>query len=89
MKTKSTRKMDGQGRVILPSYVRKALDLKENSSVTIEMTDMGSILITPERKRCCICGELVTDKDHHTIKSWNGDKYICEICAGKIREGEK
>lgn len=86
MKTKSTRKLDGQGRVILPSYIRKALNLTQDSAVTIEMTDMGGILITPEQKRCCICGERLADKEHTTIKSWNGDKYICKSCATKIQE---
>lgn len=86
MKTKSTRKLDGQGRVILPSYIRKALNLTQDSAVTIEMTDMGGILITPEQKRCCICGERVVGKTHKTIKSWNGDKYICAICAVDIRD---
>ena len=89
MKAKSVRRLDGQGRVILPSHIRKTLNLTTDSAVTIDMTEDGTVLIRPAEERCCICGEGVTGQPHLTIETWTGPKYICETCDEQIhREGE-
>lgn len=80
MTTKSIRRLDGQGRVILPSHIRKALNLTKDSAVTIDMKEDGVITIRPADKRCCICGEGVERQPHKVIESWNGPKYICANC---------
>ena len=84
MKTKSVRRLDGQGRVILPSHIRKAMNLTTDSAVTIDMTEGGKIIITPTQERCCICGEGVEGQPHITIGTWNGDKKICKTCADQV-----
>lgn len=89
MKTKSVRRLDAQGRVILPSHIRKAMSLTQNSAVTIDMTEDGKIVITPTQERCCICGEGVAGQPHMTIETWNGSKYICESCDEQIHNGGK
>lgn len=86
MRTKAIRRMDGQGRVILPSHIRKAMRLRENSRVTIDMTDDGKIIITPTQDVCCICGEGVTGQPHLTIQTWTGERFICESCDEQIRK---
>lgn len=80
MRAKSVRRLDGQGRVILPAHIRKALNLAQDSAVSIDMTRDGAIMIRPVDKRCCVCGEGVEGHPHITIDSWSGPKYICALC---------
>lgn len=84
MNTKSVRRLDAQGRVILPSHIRKALDLTESSAVEITMNEDSSVTIRPAEERCCICGEGVEGKPHATIRTLNGEKYVCKPCAEVI-----
>lgn len=85
MNTKSVRRLDGQGRVILPAHIRKALDLSPESTVTIEIEDDGSIRIRPAEERCCICGENVAGHQRIHIQNKTGDKYICAVCKSAMR----
>jgi AbrB family looped-hinge helix DNA binding protein len=81
MRAKSIRRLDGQGRVILPSHIRKALELSKNSAVTIDMTADGRIVITPAEERCCICGEGIEGAPHtQTITVRNETRYVCGNC---------
>jgi len=90
MKTKSTRRLDAQGRVILPSHIRKALSLTQNSAVTIDMREDGTILITPAEDRCCICGEGIAGAPHtKTITVRNETKYVCAACFCGLHEREE
>jgi len=88
MKANSIRRLDGQGRVILPSHIRKRLNLAKNSAVTIDMTEDGVILIKPAEKRCAICGEIIKDEELFAPINFTmaGEKYICSCCALDIRE---
>ena len=89
MKTKATRYLDAQGRIILPNHIRKTLNLAPGSAVAIDMTEDGKVVITPTQERCCICGEGVAGQPHLIIETWNGPKYICESCDEQIhKEGE-
>ena len=81
MNTKSIRRLDGQGRVILPAHIRKALNLTADSAVTIEMDADGSIRIRPAGRRCLFCGEDLIGHSHVTMTS---DKYVCKRCADRI-----
>jgi AbrB family looped-hinge helix DNA binding protein len=86
-KVSSIRRLDGQGRVILPAYIRKALNLAEDSTVTISMTEAGSVLITPTTKNCCICGEGVDGVPHaQEITVGAETRYICPSCFVRLRE---
>lgn len=80
MSVKSIRRLDGQGRVIVPSHIRRALNLSKDSEITISMTSNGGILIRPAEERCSICGEGIEGKPHVTIESKN----ICWDCSNRI-----
>lgn len=81
MATKSTRYLDDQGRIILPSHIRKALNLSSGNVVEVALDDDGTIRIRPTKERCCICGGSVESK-HHTHLS--KDKLICFDCAQNV-----
>lgn len=85
MKTKSVRRIDKQGRVILPSHIRKALNLTTDSAVNIELTEDG-ILVRPNGERCCVCGCELTETEYTTIETWNGPRMICGVCSAEIIE---
>lgn len=87
MKAKSVRRLDGQGRVILPAHIRKALNLGQDSTVTIEMTEDGEIRIKPAEERCCICGG--TAKLNEGVLFLNDKKLVCQRCVNIIREETK
>lgn len=89
MRTKSTRRLDGQGRVILPAHIRKALNLSPESTVTIEMEDDGSIRIRPTEERCCICGEGVAGAPFvQEITVRNETRYVCGYCFAGLHDRE-
>lgn len=87
MKAKSVRRLDGQGRVILPAHIRKALNLGQDSAVTIDMTEDGEIRIKPEKERCCICGR--TAKLNEGVLFLSDEKLVCQRCVNIIREETK
>lgn len=86
MKANSIRRLDGQGRVILPSHIRKTLNLATDSAVTIDMTEDGAVLIRPAEERCSICGKELTGIPRVTIAAHGEEKEICKDCAKKIKE---
>ena len=89
MKAKSIRRLDGQGRVILPSHIRKALNLTPDSEVTIDLTEDGRIVIFPTSKHCCICGEGVAGVPNtQKITVGNKTKYVCPACFVGLKERE-
>lgn len=82
MATKATRLIDPQGRVILPSHIRHALNLQPGNVVEVDLDDDGTIKIKAIRERCCICGEGV-EGDQPTINLTTGPnrKIMCHNCA--------
>lgn len=90
MKAKSIRRLDGQGRVILPSHIRKALNLAQDSEVTIEMTEDGKIVIYPTSEHCCICGEGVAGVPNtQKITVGTETKYVCPACFAGLKVKEE
>jgi bifunctional DNA-binding transcriptional regulator/antitoxin component of YhaV-PrlF toxin-antitoxin module len=87
MKTKSIRRLDGQGRVILPVHIRKALNLSQDSLVTIEMTEDGEIRIKADEPRCCICGGSANLNEG--VLFFSEEKLVCQRCVNIIKGGEK
>lgn len=83
MTTKATRYMDEQGRIILPSHFRKALNLTAGSVLEVELEDNNTIRISPTSERCCICGGSIEEKSYAELSK---DKKICYGCARKIAE---
>lgn len=87
MRANSIRRLDGQGRVILPAHIRKALNLTTDSEVTIELTDDGRIVILPAEEHCCICGENVVGVSNtQKIKVGNETKYVCPACLAGLKD---
>lgn len=84
MRANSIRRLDGQGRVILPAHIRKALNLTTDSAVTIELKD-GEIRIKPAKEQCCICGREARE-DAMRIDS---GKLVCQRCVKIIKEETK
>ena len=73
---KTIRYLDPQGRVILPSHIRKSLNLTTGSVLEVNLEDDGTIRITPTEERCVVCGSAVKEK---YIRPH--DRLICEDCA--------
>lgn len=96
--SKSIKSLDGQGRVILPSHIRKALHLDSGSLLEIESNDDGTIRITPATERCAIC-ENPLDKESAPLEVKVGakgrTKRVCRWCcaaaatAARIAEEEE
>lgn len=78
---KSTRRLDGQGRVIIPAHIREQMDLHTNSLVELVIKEDGSVLIRPTDETCCLCGASVEGKHHVALTA---EKHICSDCATKI-----
>lgn len=85
MATRSTRYLDNQGRVILPSHIRKALNLNGGNCVELSLEDDGTIRIIPTKERCAICGDTAVDWTCHAeVKVGTETKKICYHCAQAI-----
>ena len=85
MTTKSTRFIDPQGRVILPSHIRKALNLNPGNVVSVEVVD-GTIRIRPEIERCAVCGGSADNGPCAELGTGNNRKLICYQCAQQIAQ---
>lgn len=79
MKTLSfIRRVDHLGRLVIPSEIRRAMELDYNRE--IEMTVRGDELVLRRYTPGCIfCG------GSNGLKAYEG-KYICVACREKIRE---
>lgn len=87
MRTKSIRRLDGQGRVILPAHIRKQLNLSPDSAVTIDMTDDGRIVIAPAEDRCCVCGRSVHGLPFtQALTVGTQEKLVCAYCFASMRD---
>ena len=81
MATKAIRLMDPQGRIFLPSQIRKELKLDAGTAVEVTIEDDNTIRIKPAQKRCAICESLIESVGGVTIAE---GKHICTKCARKI-----
>lgn len=84
----SIRQTDRQGRVQIPSYIRRQLQIQGGTNLEVSL-DGNGIRITPHSERCSLCGEsgnLLTLRIGGSVRS------VCENCARKIAaemEGEQ
>lgn len=79
VKTGMARYMDPQGRLVIPSEMRKQFGLQEGSLVDFQVTEDG-ILLQRAVPQCCVCGE--SDKPLHEVDGVS----ICHDCAEAIAE---
>lgn len=85
MKQKATSRVDGQGRIVIPVGVRKELNLKTGSVVTISLDDQGTILVEAmNERRCSLCGESVEASKRVPVKVGPYEKFVCVHCAKTI-----
>ena len=68
MSTKSNRYVDNQGRVVLPSHIREALNLGPGCEVSIDLVGDAAIRIRAKEDRCCVCGTLEVLPPGATLK---------------------
>lgn len=71
-----TRKVDKMGRVVLPINYRKALRIKDNGEVVLEIKG-NTITIKCSNEVCKLCG---------TDCSIIQDIGICKKCANRIKQ---
>lgn len=84
MAVKVLRRVDDQGRIIIPSNIREMLNLSSGCVVEVDVTDEGEVKLIPATERCDVCGKSVKDKHHAEIKAGKETKRICYDCSQKI-----
>ena len=82
-----TKRVDAQGRVLIPSSIRETLDIHPDTAVSVKL-DGDTIKINVAEERCCICSAPIKGKK---VLSMHGarrryEKNICESCVSKIKE---
>lgn len=73
------RKMDDLGRVVIPSEVRRTLDIKEQDGLEIYI-DGEFIILKKYAASCAFCGSRVG------LKDFKGKK-VCKDCAKEAKWG--
>lgn len=74
-----TTKLDAQGRVLLPPYIRNELGLNPGQKMNVRLEN-GTIKINPAEERCCLCGEAA-DNNSTAVTIGPKDQRICLRCA--------
>lgn len=86
MATKSVRRLDDLGRVVLPSNIRKALNLGPRSVVEVDLDDDNeTVRIRTTSERCSVCGEPIDGRPHAEVDA-NGKKLVCYRCAQAVAQ---
>ncbi len=75
------RRIDDQGRIIIPNHIRKDLNLGPGSLVEIGMDEDKTITVRATADNCCICGKSLEGKDTITIAK---SKTMCLECAEAV-----
>lgn len=70
------RQLDSMGRIVLPSDLRKKLELEERDSVEF-FADDGMIILRKYQPTCVFCGGA------ERLFSFKG-KNVCGVCAEKL-----
>ncbi len=76
--TGMVRKVDELGRIVLPSEIRKCMDINIRDSLEI-FTDGGRIILQKYQPACIFCN----DADNVVFFS---DKRVCRACLEKLRD---
>ena len=72
------RKIDGLGRIVIPTELRKTMDLDEGTSMEI-FVEEGRIIFEKYEKGCIFCGEM---DDTFEFEG----KIICNNCLNNMRK---
>lgn len=84
-----TRRIDPQGRIMIPSHIRKALNLSPGQLVTVELGPDRIIQVKPAIERCVICGKTIKEPSDTTAVLGKDELNVCTECAKKIADAEK
>ncbi len=76
---KTSKRLTGKCSIAIPKDVRLYLGWQPGMSVDIETTEDGALLIRRHSKHCRFCGTI---ERVHRFR----DIYVCETCAGRIKE---
>lgn len=72
------RKVDGLGRIVLPTELRRAVNMKAGAEVQIELQG-NKIVLTPVEFSCALCGSA-----EHLIPF--EESLVCMDCAHKLSD---
>ena len=72
------RRIDGLGRIVIPTELRKTMDLNEGTSMEI-FVEEGRIIFEKYEKGCIFCGEM---DDTFEFEG----KAVCKECEKRIFE---
>ena len=70
------RKIDGLGRIVIPTELRKTMDLDEGTSMEI-FVEEGRIIFEKYEKGCIFCGEM------DDTFEFEGN-LVCEDCLDEL-----
>lgn len=86
-KYEKTKRVDSQGRVLIPASIRETLNIHPDSAVKVQL-EGETIKISVAETRCCICGDSVEGKTFKTVNGHRGGskKAICNNCLRKVKE---
>ena len=73
------RKVDEQGRILLPMEVRRGLELRCGDEVEMVL-DGGTLMLRKFQPSCIFCGGT----EQMVIYE---DRYICQRCMQNLRKG--
>lgn len=85
---KITYRIDPTGRIMIPAYVRKNLNLTPGTLVTIE-TEGRSVRIKNAHERCFICGKSIKKPSDMIVLNGKDEMHICSACAEKVEQENK
>lgn len=71
------RRVDDLGRIVIPSQIRKALEIGEGDELEVAL-DGDRVIMTKSAARCTFCG---TERGLATFR----DKHVCWSCSAALR----
>lgn len=81
-------KMDAQGRVILPTHIRREMQLNPGQPLNVTKTG-DTIEIRPDAERCHFCGESVDHQQHTEVTIGPNTRLLCNKCAQAVSKAMK
>lgn len=70
------RRVDGMGRIVIPSEIRRSLGLQAGSLLDIAVEERR-IVLWPQKRACVFCGALEDLREYR-------QRLVCASCVEKI-----
>ena len=86
-KYEKKKRVDAQGRVLIPSSIRETLEMHPDTEVSVTL-DGDTIKINVAEIRCCICSAPVAGKKCLVLRGGRRryEKAVCNSCVAKVKE---